>query len=56
MHCAWLLYILHINNIEIVVGLDSRLVPDWNVRHEWLLDDKCKNLVTKDRSGDQKLA
>ena len=27
MHCAWLLYILNVNNVEIEVGPDSGQVP-----------------------------
>ena len=27
MRCAWLLYILNVNNVEIEVGLDSMEVP-----------------------------
>ena len=33
MHCAWLLYILNVNNIEIEVGPDSRQVP----QKQWFL-------------------
>ena len=29
---------------------------NFNVRHEWLLDDKYKNWFMKDHSGDQRLA
>ena len=34
----------------------SRAESDCSVRHEWLSDDKYKQLVVKDRNGDQKLA
>ena len=32
----------------------SRAESSCNARHEWLLDDKYKNWVTKDRSGNQR--
>ena len=33
-----------------------RAESDCSVRHGWLLNDKYKKWVAKDRSGDQKLA
>ena len=41
-------------NLRLIIAM-PRADSDCNVRHEWLLDDKCK-IVMKDHSGNQKLA